>query len=178
MAIFGSVQITGFIAPTYSGDTYPTHDAFYGRDGLRNVDVESDLNSITQLRRRAGMIVGVSGGTKHYRLLPEGTGWTFTISDWTQAFLTPEQTQQIVNSASTVDETFVYFSASTNGQTIFNSVLPTTPLDVTKTKFFINGVKQRYGSAYDYTITGGTSVIWLNNGYEIDVNDELNMIYR
>lgn len=87
MAIFGSVQITGFIAPTYSGDTYATHDAYYGRDGLRNVDLESDLDSITNLRRKAGMIVGVSGGTKHYRLLPEP--WSFTFSDWDVAFLTP-----------------------------------------------------------------------------------------
>ena len=89
MSIFGSVQITGFIAPTYSGDTYATHDAYYGRDGLRNVDVESDLDSITALRRKAGMIVGVSGGTQHYRLLPEP--WTFTFSDWALAFLTPSQ---------------------------------------------------------------------------------------
>jgi hypothetical protein len=89
MSIFGSVQITGFIAPTYSGDTYATHDAYYGRDGLRNVDVESDLDNITALRRKAGMIVGVSGGTQHYRLLPEP--WTFTFSDWALAFLTPSQ---------------------------------------------------------------------------------------
>lgn len=88
MAIFGSVQITGFIAPTSSGDTYATHDAYYGRDGLRNVDLESDLNGITSLRRKAGMIVGVSGGTKHYRLLPEP--WSFTFSDWAVAFVTPE----------------------------------------------------------------------------------------
>jgi hypothetical protein len=87
MPIFGSVQITGFIAPSYSGDTYATHDAYYGRDGLRNVDTESDLDGITDLRRRAGMIVGVSGGTAHYRLLPEP--WSFTFSDWTTAFLTP-----------------------------------------------------------------------------------------
>ena len=87
MPIFGSVQITGFIAPTSSGDTYATHDAYYGRDGLRNVDLESDLDSITDLRRKAGMIVGVSGGTKHYRLLPEP--WSFTFSDWDVAFLTP-----------------------------------------------------------------------------------------
>ena len=89
MAIYGSVQITGFIAPTYSGDTYATHDAYYGRDGLRNVDTESELDEITALRRRAGMIVGVSGGTKHYRLLPEP--WSFTFSDWDVAFLTPSQ---------------------------------------------------------------------------------------
>ena len=89
MAIYGSVQITGFIDPTYSGDTYATHDAYYGRDGLRNVDTESELDEITALRRRAGMIVGVSGGTKHYRLLPEP--WSFAFSDWDVAFLTPSQ---------------------------------------------------------------------------------------
>lgn len=88
MAIYGSVQITGFIAPTSSGDTYATHDAYYGRDGLRNVDFESDLDGITALRRKAGMIVGVSGGTKHYRLLPEP--WAFNFNDWAVAFVTPE----------------------------------------------------------------------------------------
>ena len=109
MSIFGSVQITGFIAPTYSGDTYATHDAYYGRDGLRNVDVESDLDSITALRRKAGMIVGVSGGTQHYRLLPEP--WTFTFSDWALAFLTPSQAANAFTgntSASCITDLYVH----------------------------------------------------------------------
>ncbi len=92
MALEGGVQITGFISPTSSGDTYATHDALYGRDGLRNIDLLSDLDNISADRRRAGMIVGVggfSGLSNHYTLLPEGTGWTYTIADWDLAFLPP-----------------------------------------------------------------------------------------
>jgi len=176
MALDGSVQITGFIGPTWSGDTYATHDAYFGRDGLRNVDIESDLDGITDLRRRSGMIVGVSGGTRHYRLLPEP--WSFTFSDWDVAFLTPQQTQNLINNAqfSGSNETFVYFTATTVGQTIFNSVLPTTPFDVTKTKFFVNGIKYRYGSPYDYVITGGTDVVW-SGSFNLDPQDDLNMVY-
>jgi hypothetical protein len=174
MSIFGSVQITGFIAPTYSGDTYATHDAYFGRDGLRNVDVESELDGITDLRRRAGMIVGVSGGTAHYRLLP--APWSFTFNDWTLAFLTPQQTNNLIISGVSSNETFVYFSASTVGQSIFNSVLSTVPTDVTKTKFYVNGVKYRYGNVNDYQITGGTSVIW-TGPFNLDTFDDLTMIY-
>jgi len=178
MALDGSVQITGFIGPTWSGDTYATHDAYFGRDGLRNVDTEGDLNLITGLRRRSGMIVGVSGGTKHYRLLPENSGntWTFTLTDWDIAFLTPQQTQTLIASGVSSTETFVYFSASTEGQTVFNSVLPTVPTDVTKTKFFINGVKYRYGNPYDYVITGGTDVVWVGS-FTLDPFDDLSMTY-
>jgi hypothetical protein len=274
MPIFGSVQITGFIAPTYSGDTYATHDAYYGRDGLRNVDTESELDSITDLRRRAGMIVGVSGGTKHYRLLPEP--WSFTFSDWAVAFLTPNNISQygvgnrwhvpygvtvtvpsdfqtfiygdlyvegtidvqtdgqlvvlngniimsggsIIGSGTTsviqlpdfdtkvtalslsgnvltlvqndlstfsvtlptpsgtsVTETVLNFTASTEGQIFFNSLLPSIPSDVTKTELFINGIKYYYGSPpFDYVITGGTSLVW-GGIFDIDTSDELLIKY-
>lgn len=84
MAINGTVQTTAEFAPTSTGDTYAILDARYLRDGFRNVDLLTDLDEITQDRRKAGMIVGVSGGTNYYKLLPEGTGWTFTISDWSE----------------------------------------------------------------------------------------------
>ena len=56
-------------------------DPLYGIDGFRNVDTLSDLNSIPNLRRRAGMVVGISGGTQYYKLNPGP--WTGTITDWT-----------------------------------------------------------------------------------------------
>jgi hypothetical protein len=85
-SLSGGVEVLGFISPTDPLDTYPVIDPLYGIDGFRNVDTLSDLNSIPNLRRRAGMVVGVSGGTEYYKL---NLGpWNFTISDWS-TFLTP-----------------------------------------------------------------------------------------
>jgi len=79
--INGTVQITGPIAPTSSGDTYPTHDQQYGLDGLRNVSSLAERNAIDNNRRRTGMVVGVtlSGVTTHYKLNEEP--WTGGDSD-------------------------------------------------------------------------------------------------
>ena len=80
MPINGTVQATGEFAPSSSGDTYAILDAKYMRDGFRNVDTIADLDLITEDRRTAGMVVGVSGGTTYYKL---GTQpWLYTISDW------------------------------------------------------------------------------------------------
>jgi hypothetical protein len=38
------------------------------------------MNSIPFLRRRAGMVVGVNGGSTYYKLNPEP--WNYTITDW------------------------------------------------------------------------------------------------
>ena len=70
----------GFIAPTEITDEYPVIDPLYGVDGFRNVDTLNDLNNIPNLRRRAGMVVGVSGGTQYYKLNPQP--WNGTITDW------------------------------------------------------------------------------------------------
>jgi len=79
-SLSGGVEVYGFISPTDTNDQYPVIDPLYGIDGLRNINTLSDLDSIPTLRRRAGMIVGVSGGTSYYKLnLPP---WTNTFSDW------------------------------------------------------------------------------------------------
>lgn len=86
MAIPGTVTLTGIIAPTSTGDTYPITDPKYGIDGLRNVSSISERNSIPNDRRKQGMIVGVdsTGSTKteYWTLLP--SPWTATDSDWVQ----------------------------------------------------------------------------------------------
>lgn len=82
MAINGTVQATGEFAPTATGDTYAIIDAKYMRDGLRNVDLITDLDNITEDRRIAGMLVGVSGGTIYYKLNP--TPWAYDFTDWTE----------------------------------------------------------------------------------------------
>lgn len=76
----GGVEVYGFISPTDITDEYPVIDPLYGIDGFRNVNTLSDLNSIPNLRRRAGMVVGVSGGTTYYKLNP--SPWNGSISDW------------------------------------------------------------------------------------------------
>jgi hypothetical protein len=76
----GGVEVYGFISPTDITDQYPVIDPLYGIDGFRNVNTLSDLNSIPNLRRRAGMVVGVSGGTTYYKLNP--SPWNGTIGDW------------------------------------------------------------------------------------------------
>jgi len=65
-SLSGGVEVIGFISPTDPLDEYPVIDPLYGIDGFRNVDLLSDLNNIPELRRRAGMVVGVSGGTQYY----------------------------------------------------------------------------------------------------------------
>jgi hypothetical protein len=83
MAITSTVTVTGPIAPTTTGDTYPTFDAKYGLDGLRSVKTNADRNAISNDRRREGMIVGVASGSTatYWRLL--ASPWTGTDSDWT-----------------------------------------------------------------------------------------------
>lgn len=76
-----------------------------------------------------------------------------------------------------VEEKFDYFTASTENQTVFTSALTTTPLNVDRTQFFINGVKQRYGVSNDYIITGGTNLVWVTNKHNINTDDELSIIY-
>jgi hypothetical protein len=79
-SLSGGVEVLGFISPTDPSDNYPVIDPLYGIDGFRNVDTLSDLNDIPELRRRAGMVVGVSGGTTYYKLNPGP--WNLDITDW------------------------------------------------------------------------------------------------
>jgi hypothetical protein len=80
-SLSGGVVVYGFISPSTTGDTYPVIDPLYGIDGFRNVETIVDLDNIPTLRRRAGMVVGVSGGTIYYKLNP--SPWNNTITDWT-----------------------------------------------------------------------------------------------
>lgn len=81
MSIYGGVTVTGFIAPSSSGDTYAVIDPFYGIDGLRSVANSIERNAIPTLRRRMGMMVYQQDIDTYYKLLP--SPWTNTDSDWT-----------------------------------------------------------------------------------------------
>ncbi len=80
--IIGGVQVTGFISPTDSSDTYAVIDPIYGVDGLRSVSGTTERNNITTERRREGMLVYVQSDGKYYKLLP--SPWSGTNSDWVE----------------------------------------------------------------------------------------------
>ena len=81
----GGVKITGFISPGNTNDEYAVIDTQLGIDGLRNysgttTEVLSGY-TITELRRRAGMIVGVEGGDRYFKLKDKDP-WDFDLTDW------------------------------------------------------------------------------------------------
>ncbi|MCK5642631.1 MAG: hypothetical protein KAJ19_17620, partial [Gammaproteobacteria bacterium] len=77
----GGVKITGFISPSDTNDEYAVIDPQLGIGGFRVISGgTSDLDNIPNLRRRKGMVVGVSGGTEYYKL--SGDTWSGTFSDW------------------------------------------------------------------------------------------------
>ena len=59
--ITGGVVVTGFISPTDDTDVYATHDSWYGVGGFREVFSITQRNAISIERRRAGMLVAVTG---------------------------------------------------------------------------------------------------------------------
>ncbi len=110
-SLSGGVEVFGFISPSNTTDQYPVIDPLYGIDGLRNVDNLSDLNLIPTLRRRAGMVVGVSGGTTYYKL--NSPPWNNSLSDW---------------------------SIFSSGGGVSGDYLPLSGGTVTGTTFFTNGL--------------------------------------
>jgi hypothetical protein len=140
MAIPGTIQITGLFAPTSSGDTYAITDTQYGKDGLRNIELLSALNSIPEDRRKAGMIVGVSGGTKYYALNNEP--WGYDLNDW----------RELTGLASGITVSGVY----TTGGTYSNSVL--TLNDSTGGTLNITGLTQEKAIVYVDPINGNDNL--------------------
>jgi len=166
-SLSGGVEVLGFISPTDPLDTYPVIDPLYGIDGLRNVNLITDLNNIPTLRRRAGMVVGVSGGTTYYKL--NNPPWTNSISDWS-----------IFNSGGgTVTGDYLPLSGGTvTGGTVFtqgltaNTVSAATylnlPIDLTITGFSY--------SNNTFTLTnnsGNTLSATINNVTGLTVNGTL-----
>ena len=147
----GGVEIVGFISPTDPTDLYPVIDPLYGIDGFRNVNLLSDLNNIPNLRRRAGMVVGVSGGTSYYKLNPEP--WVGDISDWSDFLQVDPFTG---GSGNCVTELYVenVFSCNT-GVTIHNDFIPsgdnTIDLGTTITRFRDINTVNGYGTIWSAT---------------------------
>lgn len=120
-ALSGGVEVYGFIAPTDIIDTYPVIDPLYGIDGLRNVNNITDLDLIPTPRRRAGMIVGISGGTEYYKLNPGP--WTNTITDWTLL----DFTLFTGGTGSCINDLYIEnLHSCSSGVTLFNDITPST----------------------------------------------------
>ena len=160
-SLSGGVEVFGFISPSEPTDTYPVIDPIYGIDGLRNVNTISDLDNIPELRRRAGMVVGVSGGTAYYKLNP--SPWDFNFSDWS-----------VFNSGGGgVSGDYLPLSGGTvTGNTIFtlglsaNTISATTyqnlPIDVYITGFTYQDntftISDNSGSTFNATINSVTGL--------------------
>ena len=85
----GGVKIAGFISPGDTTDSYAVIDTTLGIDGLRNysgdtIEVLSGT-TITELRRRAGMIVGIDSGSRYFKLKDKNP-WDYDLTDWEEIF--------------------------------------------------------------------------------------------
>ena len=171
----GGVEVLGFISPTEPTDEYPVIDPLYGIDGFRNVNTLTELNEIPSLRRRAGMIVGVSGGTEYYKL--KLSPWNGTQSDWELFSLGSSFEGGVVTGETifTQGVTANTFSASTylglpldiyvTGGTYSNGSL--TLINNNGQSFIVSGFYTGNTGGTDVTITGGS----YSNGTLILVNN-------
>lgn len=89
VGVFSAERIPGFrvsdtIVPYYDTDTYPTHEARFGKGGLRTVADTNARNAILTTYREPGMMVFVTNQAKFYRLGQDLMTWTeFTASGGT-----------------------------------------------------------------------------------------------
>jgi len=153
----GGVGIMGFISPMDTLDTYAVIDPLYGIDGLRNVDQESDLNLISYDRRRPGMIVGIEGGLRFFKL--KNIFWSFELTDWEEIFFLSSSQINLIKSLpnNLVSSSFVdreFLNGNINSlNTIFT--LNYTP-ELNSEHIYYNGLLQEKGDNKDYVISGKT----------------------
>lgn len=140
--LIGGVGIMGYLSPMDTRDSYPVIDPIYGIDGLRNVDTIEELNSITIERRRAGMIVGVSGGTTYYKL--KNIEWVGNITDWEIFSLGNQETISFIDKEKPLG----------NIDGINNLFILSNIPDENSEHVYLNGLLQDSGQFEDYTIIG------------------------
>lgn len=95
------VVITGTITTSDDSDVYATHDAAYGKGGLRTVDDITARNAITTERRTEGMMVFVKSTGTYWKLLPPP--WAFDNTDWDE-FLAGANPDNITITTNTAGE--------------------------------------------------------------------------
>ena len=161
--ILGGVPIMGFVSPNNSYDTYPVIEPLYGIDGLRNVDTLAELNAIPEERRRAGMLVGVFGGSVFFKL--KDIEWDGTIDDWDEIELTLKK--DVVKCIDKETPTGLI----NNSNTIFE--LSHIPIHGSE-HVYLNGLLLESGTDNDYMIYG--NAIMFN--YPLIENMRLKCSYR
>lgn len=76
MAAIKGTNVIAPVVPFSTTDTHATHEAQYGKGGYRTVADNTERDSITQLRREAGMLVWVAATGKAWRLDANLSTWT------------------------------------------------------------------------------------------------------
>lgn len=170
-SLSGGVEVVGFISPTDPMDLYPVIDPLYGIDGFRNVDTITELNNIPNLRRRAGMVVGVSGGTTYYQLNPEP--WNGTITDWS-TFIT--STSFSGGSGNCITELYVenVFACNT-GVTFHNDIKPysSDTINLGSSGFRFRDVNTLSGTSTYWTSTITVNTPQVNLGLDGNGNSRI-----
>lgn len=144
--IIGGVSVMGFIAPNSVYDTYPVIDPIYGIDGLRNVDTIDDMLNISFERRRAGMLVGINGGDRFFKL--KDIEWTGELSDWDEIriLLIKDEPKEIL---------YIDKEKPVGVVDGINKLFSLSRLPITNSEhIFLNGMLQENGEEFDYIIDG------------------------
>jgi hypothetical protein len=138
------VEVFGFISPSEPTDTYPVIDPIYGIDGLRNVDTIDDMLTISFERRRAGMVVGIEGGKRFFKL--KDIEWSGELSDWDELliFLVGDKPNEL----NFIDKEKPY--GLING---INKIFELNKLPIPGSEHvFLNGMLQESGYEFDYVL--------------------------
>ena len=163
----GGTQVMGFISPFDTNDTYAVIDPLYGIDGFRNVVDLSALNAIPNARRRAGMVVGVSGGTEYYKL--KDVTWSGITADWKEFTLGGGE----VNTASNVGSGNEVFDQKVGTDLQFRTLSAGTNVTITSGATTLT-INSSGGGADGNGIYGGSgslpSKVDINtNGFDIEM---------
>lgn len=120
----GSVSVAGFIAPSDSTDTYPSHDAAYGRGGHREVPNIVERDAIPADRRREGMTVYVFNEGLTYQLKGglTNSNWAVMktdVSSFEHNQLVPSTTWNIAHNLGKIPSVMVIEST---GEQVFGEI--------------------------------------------------------
>jgi len=148
MSSIQGVNVTGIIVPSNTEDIYPVIDPIYGIDGLRNYSGGTEVltgTTITSLRRRAGMIVGINNGTTFYKLKPGPWSSNLSLTDWELFSLGSTFTGGTVSGATNF----------TGGLTA--NIISATTITATNYNNLPDNVTGKYLPLSGGTVTGGTT---------------------
>lgn len=141
-------------------------------DGSITVNANDILVGILQTDAQHGVR---GGGTQHADVVAGGADGFMTGSDKTKidaiealAELNEIQRQEVVAT-----------QAITGTDTAITDTLDNTPTSILSVKLFLNGLLQKQGATFDYTLSG-TTLTWLassGTAVDMDTSDELRAVY-